>query len=358
MAAPSRTSRTSETSTRGVTIGTPAGVAVHLARGDRSPLRAIRIRLVLGLLLLLSVVFAVYLDRDGYTDSADDAVSLLDAFYYATVSLSTTGYGDIAPVSDRARLVNILVVTPARIAFIIVLVGTTVEVLTERSRDALAVRRWRRTLHQHIVVCGFGTKGRSAVDAILDKGTPTEKFVVVDTDQIAVEEANGKGLNVILGSASRADVLRQAGVQRANTVIVAPKSDDAAVLITLTARELNPRAKIVAAVREAENAHLLKQSGADTVITTSEAAGRLLGLSTDSPRLVEIVEDLLTSGSGLEIVEEDLPETDVGRSARNLRDPVVAILREGQLHRFDSPEANRLEEGDRLISVRGNVDDE
>jgi voltage-gated potassium channel len=344
-------SRPSGSSGAGVTLGTPAGVAVHLSQGDRSPLRAIGIRLILGLAVLLVVVVSVYLDRDGYIDEVDGTVSWLDAFYYATVSLSTTGYGDIAPVTDRARLFNVLIVTPARIAFIIVLVGTTVEVLTERSREALAVRRWRRTLHQHIVVCGFGTKGRSAVAALMDKGTPSEKFVVVDTDQIAVEEANAKGLNVILGSASRADVLRQAGVQRATTVIVAPKTDDAAVLITLTARELNPRATIVAAVREAENSHLLKQSGADSVITTSEAAGRLLGLSTDSPRLVNIVEDLLTSGSGMEIVERDAPETDVGRSARNLREPVVAIVRDGEMHRFDSPEANRIEAGDRLIYV-------
>jgi voltage-gated potassium channel len=334
----------------GVRTGTP-GAAIHLARVEVSPVRAMTRRIVIALLVLGFVVGWVYLDRDGYRDAAGDGVSLLDAVYYATVSLSTTGYGDIVPVTDEARLFNILVVTPARVAFLIVLVGTTLEVLTERSREALAVGRWRRSLREHVVVCGYGTKGRSAITAMTRNGFRKDQIVVVDTDAAAVEEANAAGLNVIHGSGTRTDVLRQAGVDKASIVIVAPKADDTAVLTTLTARELNTTARIIASVRESENAHLLKQSGANQVITTSEAAGRLLGLSTESPRLVSVVEDLLTPGSGLEIVEREAPEDDIGRSVKNLREPVVAIVRDGEMYRWDSPEANRIEQGDRLICV-------
>ena len=81
-------------------------------------------------------VLVVYLGRDGYKDNNGDGVSLLDAVYYATVSLSTTGYGDITPASDSARLINVIVITPLRLLFLIVLVGTTLELLTERSRHA------------------------------------------------------------------------------------------------------------------------------------------------------------------------------------------------------------------------------
>ena len=65
-------------------------------------------RLLLALLVLVVTALIVCLDRDGYHDNADGAVDLLDAFYYATVTLSTTGYGDITPASDGARLTNIL----------------------------------------------------------------------------------------------------------------------------------------------------------------------------------------------------------------------------------------------------------
>ena len=94
------------------------------ARPVSPPLRLLGRRFVMATLLLLATVGVVYAGRSGYRDSADGEMSLLDAFYYATVSLSTTGYGDVVPVSDTARLVNIVVVTPLRILFLLLVVGT------------------------------------------------------------------------------------------------------------------------------------------------------------------------------------------------------------------------------------------
>ncbi|MBS2079893.1 NAD-binding protein, partial [Mycobacterium tuberculosis] len=93
---------------------------------------------------------------------------------------------------------------------------------------------------------------------------------------------------------TKADVLRLAGAQHAASIIVATSRDDTAVLATLTAREIAPNAKIVASIREAENQHLLQQSGADSVVVSSATAGRLLGLATTTPSVVEMIEDLLT----------------------------------------------------------------
>ena len=125
--------------------------------------------------MLVATVLIVYLDRDGYVDNNGDGdISVLDATYYATVTLSTTGYGDITPVSAGARLVNILVITPLRIAFLLILIGTTLEALTARSREEFRVRRWRSRVRQHVVMCGYGTKGRSAIRALLSTGTAAD----------------------------------------------------------------------------------------------------------------------------------------------------------------------------------------
>src|SRR5690606_34061648 len=92
--------------------------------------------------------------------------------------------------------------------------------------------RWRRTVRDHLVVVGFGTKGRSAVEAFLaEKDGKPEQIVVVDTDRAALSVANARGLVTVHGSATRADVLRVAGVPRARAVVVAPNRDDTAVLV-------------------------------------------------------------------------------------------------------------------------------
>jgi voltage-gated potassium channel len=325
---------------------------IRMPEGKASPVASIVLRIIGALLALGLAVLTVYLDRDGYRDSNGDGVSLLDSVYYATVSLSTTGYGDITPFTPSARLVNVLVITPLRVLFLIVLVGAALAVLTERSRQAFKIQRWRTKVRNHVVVVGFGTKGRSAVSAVLTDGMKPGQIVVVDTDQNSLDAASALGLVTVHGSGTRSDVLRVAGVDRARAVVVAANRDDSAVLITLTARELAPEAQIVAAVREAENVHLLRQSGADSVVVSSETAGRLLGMATHTPSVVDLVEDLITPDTGLAIAERDVEPGEVGGSPRHLADIVLGLVRDKKLYRVDSPMADTIEDGDRLLYVR------
>ena len=262
------------------------------------PAQAISRRVAIALLALLVAVITVYYGRAGYVDVRQQPLSFLDCVYFATVSLTTTGYGDVTPLSESARLINILVITPLRILFLIVLVGTTLQVLTEQSRQAWKIQRWRGRVRNHTVVVGYGTQGKSAIAAMLsDDGGPSE-VVVVDTDRSALEHASAARLVTVHGDATRADVLRLAGAHHAAAIVVATGRDDTAVLVTLTAREIAPNAKIVASIREAENQHLVQQSGADSVVVSSETAGRLLGLATTTPTVVEMIEDLLTPEAG------------------------------------------------------------
>jgi voltage-gated potassium channel len=325
---------------------------IELPHGPRHPLRTIGERLAVALALVVLVALLAYIGRDGYIDPEDDSISLLDAFYYSTVTITTTGYGDIRPVTDGARLVTTILVTPARILFLILLVGTTLEVLTERTRAAYRLSRWRKTLRDHVIICGFGTKGRAAATTLLGHGYAPERLVVVDESAAARSKATSMGLSAVAGSATTQHALLDAGIAEAAAVVVAVDRDDAAVLATLTARELNPSANLVAAVREDENAHLLHESGANSVITSSSAAGRLLGLATTTPDIAQVLEDLLSVGAGLDIVHRPVAEEDVGPlDALRSRNPVVAVSRDGELLRFDDPRATMLQPGDHLVEV-------
>ncbi len=326
---------------------------IHFPSRAGSPARALLWRLALALLLIGLVTLVAYADRGGYRD-LDGSVSLLDCLYYATVSITTTGYGDIVPVSDSARLLTTFVVTPLRVLFLILLVGTTLEFLASATRANLRRRIWRRKLHDHVVICGFGTKGRSALQSLLGTGTPLDQIVVIDDRTEAVEIATRDGVTAVLGDATRRDVLNEAAVPGASAVIVATDRDDTSVLVTLTARELAPRATITASAREEDNVPLLRHSGADTVVTSASAAGRLLGLGTDSPEVVATLEDLLSSGSGIDLVAEVVGEAEAGpieQADARCGGPVLMAYRGGKPLKRGDAELAEVKPGDKVVHV-------
>lgn len=330
---------------------------VQIPSDPVSPGRRITVRVCYALGALFAAVIIVYLDRHGYRDidsgpNPDDPLSFLDCLYYATVSLSTTGYGDITPVTPSARLINVLVITPLRVAFLIVLIGTTVETLTTQSRQVYQIQRWRNKVRNHIVIVGYGTKGRTAAAAMVGDEIAPADIVVVDEDIAALDRAKSAGLVTVRGNATDSEVLRLASAQHARSIIVATNSDASAALVTLTARELAPNAKIIAAVRETDNEHLLKQSGADSTVVTAETAGRLLGIAVQTPSVVEMMEDILTPDRGFAISERDVTPKEVGGSPRHLSDIVLGVVRNGKLLRVDEPDVDALEHGDRLLVIR------
>jgi voltage-gated potassium channel len=328
---------------------------VRFPAPPRSPWWALTRRLLMAIGVLAVTVLLVYFDRDGYRDANDPPsyeVDFSDAVYYTTVTLSTTGYGDIVPVSQSARLLNAFIITPLRIAFLVLLIGTTIEALTSESRQMFKIAQWRKRMKDHVVVVGYGTKGRSATESLLGNGVKKEEIVVVDPTSVAQQEANNDGLTVIRGDATRRDILRRAGAADARQIIVSTNSDDSTILCVLNARQLNQSAHIVAAVRESDNVHLVRQSGADSVVTSSDAVGRLLGLSAVSPSLGSVIDDLLTYGEGLEVAEREIMVPEVGKQPQQLPDQVIAVVRDDRVHRYYEPVVTQLARGDKVVVVR------
>ncbi len=317
--------------------------------------RSLGVRILIALSCLVLTAMLVYFERDGYKDAADGSISILDAFYYATVSLSTTGYGDITPVSDEARLTNILIITPLRFIFLIVLVSTTVEVLTQAARERSRVNRWRKRMKDQTVIVGFGVKGQAALRSLLAHGLDPRTVVVIAEDRYAVAEATRQGVTGVVGDARSERVLRDAGIPEARRVIVAADQDDTAIMVTLRVRAMAPGATIVAAAREASAGDLLRQSGADRVITHAESAGNLMGLSLLSPNVGEMIEDLMDTGRGLEVVERPISRAELGLSPADIQtggDLVLAVVRGDEVIRFDQGAVRVFQPGDRVVVIR------
>lgn len=355
MARQSRKQPSAETS-REAPVATLPPENFRFSRVKDNPLRAILQRFALATALVLFIALITWLGRDGYYDSrATGPMTFIDALYYATVSVTTTGYGDIVPDTQFSRLVNIFIVTPARILFIVLLVGTTLEVLAERSRFLYRLKNWQKKLDGHLVVCGYGVKGRSALD-YLRHYDPEMVVVAIDDRPEALEAANSVGVTGILGDAFDPEILKAAEVGRAKTVVVSLDSDDHTVLTILRVRELNKEATVVASCREQSNQDLLKSSGADEVIVSSSSAGRLLGMAAEAPDAAEVMNDLLTFGAGLDIDEWTVAEAG-SDPQRSQDETVVAILRGQQVLRPGEEGCTPTQVGDRVVFVTRKKDE-
>ena len=147
-------------------------------------------------------------------------------------------------------------------------------------------------------------------------------------------------------------MLRRAEVSKARQIIISLDRDDAAVLATLTVRQLNPTAGVIVAVREQANVPLVRQSGASSVVTSSETV-RLLGLSAIGPEMGTIIQDMLTGGEGLEVHQRLAEVSEIGQPPSAVQgERVIGIIRNGTLRRFYDKTATRIEVGDELIVVR------
>lgn len=330
--------------------------------GIKDPRKAILQRIAFACLLVLAVTLITWFDRTGYIDSNEPGRTLtfLDSLYYATVTITTTGYGDIVPSSELARLISTVVVTPLRVLFLVLLVGTTLEALTTKSRLRSRVNNKQRELHNHTIICGFGVKGRSALE-YLRKHDRSCVAIAIDDGEESLQAANRVGVDGILGSAFDRDILKAAGIERAGKVVVALSTDELSVLTVLRARELNKEVIIVASCREEQNIDLLKNSGANEVIVSASSAGRILGMAADAPDAARVVNDLLTFGDGLDI-DDRIVEKDGDDLARTGQTPIAIVRREnegdeGRVYRPGHDEGGLpLQAGDRIVFINTRKD--
>ena len=165
-----------------------------IRRAVRVPVWAdlfIRLGLALGLVFL--VVLIHWFDRDGLVDNYDGSISFLDVVYFTMISITTTGFGDIAPISDRARLIEAVIVTPIRIAVLFIFVGAAYDFVIRRSWEKWRMRRIQERLTGHIVVLGFGISGSEAVHELIERGTEPSCIVVMDNSAERLAEAEALG---------------------------------------------------------------------------------------------------------------------------------------------------------------------
>jgi voltage-gated potassium channel len=309
-----------------------------------------RASLVVSLLILTVAVH--WIERDGLKDTHDGVISFSDVLYFTMISITTTGYGDIVPISTGARMFDALIVTPIRIFFVLIFIGTAYTFVFRRTWDKWRMKRLQKTLCGHIVVAGFGTSGSETVDELIARGTPPEDIVVVDASEAALERAESLGCAIVEADATRDKTLQAVRIADAKAMIVTAGRDDTSILITLTARHLAPNLPISIAVRNEDNELLARQAGATTVINPVSFAGLLLAGSTQGLHISDYLADLASSSGQVQLAERTVRDEECGKPLSALAKGLgVRIYRGGVPYGFWEPEAQSLIPGDCIVEI-------
>lgn len=319
------------------------------------PLRLFMRRGGLAFAATMSAVMIFWLERDSLRD-LDGHVSFIDVVYFTAVTLSTIGYGDIVPISDRARLLDALVVTPIRLFIWLIFLATAYELFWQRLIEEWRMNQMQKRLVDHIIVCGFGYSGSSAARMLGATEKERQKIVVIEREQDKLEEAAASGFIGVRGDCTRDVVLHKAGIHTASAILFCVRSDEVAALATLTARNLNADVRILAMVKDQENLRLLKRAGAQEVIAPSRLAGHLMADAVRSRYTTRFVNDLLAAEGGfLRITERIASAAEVGRAWRDMPGMlVVAVERAGEIVGFWEPGDQRIQEGDLIFAIEAN----
>ncbi|GMM93447.1 potassium channel family protein [Qipengyuania sp. MTN3-11] len=311
------------------------------------------IRLGAALFLIFIVVMIHWWDRGGLVDNLDGEVSFLDVVYFTMISITTTGFGDIAPISDRARLVEAVIVTPIRFAVFFIFVGTAYNFIIKRSWEKWRMARIQEQLSNHIVVLGYGISGQESVAELIERGTDPTCIVVIDPSEERLAAAEALGCNIMAADATRDETLKAVRIDQAANVLISAGRDDTTILITLTARALAPHVPISVVVRADDNESLARQAGATNVINPVRFTGLLLAGSAKGAHIAEYLADLASVSGRVQLVERKVTEAECGKSIQQLSTGGrgLRVYRDGRALGFWESECESLLPGDVIVEI-------
>ncbi len=310
------------------------------------------IRFALLLALLTFIVTVHWIERDAFRDNVDGSMSFADIIYFTMISATTTGYGDIVPVTERARLFDALVVTPIRIFFILILAGTAYTFIIKQTWNRWLMQRLKKRLSNHIILAGYGTSGTEAVRELLARGERADRIVVLDNDSERLEEAANLGCLIMQADATRDATLQAVNIGSARAMIISAGADDTSILICLTARHLNKTVPISLVVRNSDNEFPARAAGATSVINPVSFAGLLLAGTTQGSGIADYMADLASAGGRVRLHERTVEAFEVGKSLSDVAIGLgLRILRGDTVIGFWEEGARILQRGDKIIEV-------
>ncbi len=239
-----------------------------------------------------------------YLFEAEQAVptvsSLTDAIYWAVITITTVGYGDIVPQTTEGRIVAMVLVF-AGIAVISFATSIIVMAFHEKMNELRDNRVFSNVerMSDATLVCGYGRIGQVVAARLAATRAP---FVVVDRNPVVVELAHRQGFLAVAGDVTDNALLANLGLGRQVTRVLCLTHDDVSnVYITLTARQASRDILIISRANKAETVRKLAQAGADHVVRPYEVVGHMAAEFIGQPVAFDALYDVITRAKGIHL---------------------------------------------------------
>ncbi|MEM5540164.1 NAD-binding protein [Olleya sp. AS48] len=228
----------------------------------------------------------------------------VDAFYMTVITITTVGFGEVQPLDDKSKIFTIFLILNS-----VVIVGYALTIITEfilskNNIEELKQKKMQKkidALNNHIIICGFGRNGKQAATKLLAHKQP---FVIIERNKEIIEKFEDDNTPFVLGNANEDEILLQAGITRASTLISALPNDADNLFVVLSARQMKNDLRIISRASQETSYEKLKLAGANNVILPDRIGGDHMASLVVVPDLIEFIDNLAIVGESNINIEE------------------------------------------------------
>ena len=247
--------------------------------------------------------------------------SWIDALYMTVITVATVGYGEVAPLDEASKLFTVCLIM-ASLGIIAFSLSVITEYIINKSNPKLIeskkIQKMISNLTDHVIICGYGRNGKQAAKKLQAHNKP---FVIVEFNKETFDKHQNLDRPMLFGNAIDDNVLKEAGIYKANCVITTLPEDADNLFIVLSARQMNKDLKIISRASKATSYKKLRLAGADNVIMPDRIGGDHMASLVVVPDLIEFLDNISLLGKGSVNIEE-LPSEKLikGKANQSIRD--------------------------------------
>ncbi len=303
-------------------------------------------------LITISVIGTI-----GYKIIGGPHVSWLDCLYMTFITIATIGYGEIIDLSHSpGGRVFTMAIGLVGIGVATYMISTlTAFILEGDMNQAIRRRRMQKSiqaLRKHYILCGIGRVGTNVAHELEVTSRP---YVVIESDKEVIERFLERYPDALYTHADSGSdsALVEAGVEHAAGVFAVTGDDSKNLVITLSAKLLNPTARVVARCHEVNYIDKIRKVGADAIVSPDFTGGMRIVSSMVRPQVVSFLDEMLFADNALRVEEVTVPEGSaagtIGGLKLNRRDFVLMAVRIEGRWEFNPAEDFLIGPGNSLV---------